>query len=252
MVDAWGWRMKFGVVTPSTNTIVQPHYDAMAPKGVTNHISRMHIPDDPVNSDADFDELIRRIDVALEESIDRIMTCRPDHLILGISAESIWGGGLEPARRIEERIKTRAGSDIGVTQAADALPAALRAFGDGIRRIAIVCPYYPVAIGHLEAFAEETGFDLVRTECLACDSPVNIAHISEDELRDAIRKVDGPDIDAIVQFGANLPMARVADEAERWLNKPVVAVMTATYWHALRQNGIADRKPGFGRLMTEH
>lgn len=252
MVDAWGWRMKFGVVTPSTNTIVQPHYDAMAPKGVTNHISRMHIPDDPIRSDEDFDELIRRIDVALEESIDRVMTCRPDHLILGISAESIWGGGLEPARKIEERIETRAGSDIGVTQAADALPAALRAFGDGIRRIAIVCPYYPVAIGHLQAFADETGFDLVRTECLACDSPVNIAHITEDELREAIRKVDGPDIDAIVQFGANLPMAYVAAEAERWLGKPVVAVMTATYWHALRRNGIEDRKPGFGRLMAEH
>ena len=252
MVDAWGWRMKFGVVTPSTNTIVQPHYDAMAPKGVTNHISRMHIPDDPVNSDEDFDELIRRIDVALEESIDRIMTCRPDHLILGISAESIWGGGLEPARKIEQRIRTRADSDIGVTQAADALPAALRAFGDGIKRIAIVCPYYPVAIGHLQAFADETGFELVRTECLACDSPVNIAHISEDELRRAIRKVDGPDIDAIVQFGANLPMARVADEAERWLDKPVIAVMTATYWYALRQNGIEDRVPGFGRLTVEH
>lgn len=252
MVDAWGWRMKFGVVTPSTNTIVQPHYDAMAPKGVTNHISRMHIPDDPVNSDEDFDELIRRIDVALEESIDRVMTCRPDHLILGISAESIWGGGLEPARKIESRIRTRAGSDIGVTQAADALPAALRAFGDGIKRIAIVCPYYPVAIPHLQAFADETGFDLARTECLACDSPVNIAHIAEDELREAIRKVDGPDIDAIVQFGANLPMAYVADEAERWLGKPVIAVMTATYWYALRQNGIEDRKPGFGRLLTEH
>lgn len=252
MVDAWAWRAKFGVVTPSTNTIVQPHYDRMAPKGVTNHISRMHIPDDPIGSNEDFDELIRRIDVALEESIDRVMTCRPDHLILGISAESIWGGGLEPARKIEARIKERAGTDIGVTQAADALPAALRAFGDDIKNIAIVCPYYPVAIGHLEAFAEETGFKLVRTECLACDSPVNIAHITEDELRAAVQKVDGPDIDAIVQFGANLPMAFVAGEAERWLRKPVIAVMTATYWYALRQNGINDQKQGFGRIFSEH
>lgn len=252
MVDAWAWRRKFGVVTPSTNTIVQPHYEAMAPKGVTNHISRMHIPDDPIGSDADFDELIRRIDVALEESIDRVMTCRPDHLILGISAESIWGGGLEPARKIERRIKDRAGMDIGVTQAADALPAALRAYGDDIKRIAIVCPYYPIAIGHLEAFAEEIGYELVRTECLACDSPVNIAHISEDTLREAVRKVDGEDVDAIVQFGANLPMAYVAAEAERWLGKPVIAVMTATYWYALRQNDIVDRVPGFGRLMELH
>ena len=252
MVDAWAWRRKFGVVTPSTNTIVQPHYDAMAPKGVTNHISRMHIPDDPIGSNEDFDALIARIDDALEDSIDRVMTCRPDHLILGISAESIWGGGMAPARKIEARIKHRAGMDIGVTQAADALPAALKAYGGTIKRIAIVCPYYPVAIGHLAAYAEEIGYELVRTECLACDSPVNIAHISEDTLRAAIRKVDGEDIDAIVQFGANLPMAYVAAEAERWLGKPVIAVMTATYWYALRRNDIADRMPGFGRLMEAH
>ena len=128
MTDAWGWRMKFGVVTPSTNTMVQPHFDAMRPPGVTNHIARMHIPDEPIESDDDFDALIRRIDDALEESVDRVMTCRPDHLILGISAESIWGGGMAPARKIESRIKQRAGTDIGVTQAADALPAALAAF----------------------------------------------------------------------------------------------------------------------------
>ena len=250
MVDAWAWRKKFGVVTPSTNTIVQPHYDAMRPPGVTNHISRMHIPDDPIGSDEDFDELIRRIDVALEESIDRVMTCRPDHVILGISAESIWGGGLEPARKIEARIHERAG-DIGVTQAADALPAALKAYGGDIRNIAIVCPYYPIAIKHLQAFADETGYNLARTECLACNSPVNIAHVTEDELRAAVQRVDGDDIDAIVQFGANLPFAYVGAEAERWLNKPVIPVMTATYWYALRQTGIEDRIKGFGRLLEE-
>jgi maleate isomerase len=249
MVDAWGWRMKYGVVTPSTNTIVQPHFEAMRPPGVTNHISRMHIPDDPIGSDADFDELIRRIDVALEASIDRVMTCRPGHVILGISAESIWGGGLEPARKIEKRIHARAG-DIGVTQAASALPAALKAYG-GVRSIAIVCPYYPVAIKHLEAFADETGYRLVRTECLACDSPVNIAHVPEDRLREAVKKVDGKDVDAIVQFGANLPFAHVGAEAERWLGKPVIPVMTATYWHALRSCGIDDKVKGYGRLLEE-
>ncbi len=71
MTDAWGWRMKFGVVTPSTNTMVQPHFDAMRPPGVTNHIARMHIPDEPIESDDDFDALIRRIDDALDPAIRR-------------------------------------------------------------------------------------------------------------------------------------------------------------------------------------
>ena len=63
--------------------------------------------------------------------------------------------------------------------------------------------------------------------------------------------MNAPDVDAIVQVGTNLAMARLAAEAERWLGKPVVAINTATYWHALRANGIKDQAPGFGRLLAE-
>jgi maleate isomerase len=72
------------------------------------------------------------------------------------------------------------------------------------------------------------------------------------ELRDAVRAVDGPEIEAIVQVGTNLAMARLAGIAEFWLDKPVVAINTATYWWALRRNGIADQIDGFGALLAEH
>ena len=70
-------------------------------------------------------------------------------------------------------------------------------------------------------------------------------------MRAAIAAVDGPTVDAIVQVGTNLPAARVAGAAEFWLGKPVVALNTATYWHALRQLGIKDKVQGFGRLLSE-
>ena len=41
--------------------------------------------------------------------------------------------------------------------------------------------------------------------------------------------VDGEDVEAIVQFGANLPMGPLAAEAKRWLGKPVIAMIRATY-----------------------
>jgi len=47
-------------------------------------------------------------------------------------------------------------------------------------------------------------------------------------------------------------MARLAAIAELWLDKPVLAINTATYWCALRRNGIADRIDGFGSLLAEH
>jgi maleate isomerase len=68
-------------------------------------------------------------------------------------------------------------------------------------------------------------------------------------LRDAIRRVDGPEVEAIVQVGTNLCMARLAGIAEEWLDKPVIAINTATYWWALRSNGIADRVAGYGSLL---
>lgn len=252
MVDTFGWRCKFGVITPSTNTIVQPDYDDRRPVGVTNHISRMHIPDDPVGNDADFNELIRRIDVALEGALERVLTCRPDHIVLGISAESIWGGGLKPAEDITRRIRAKAGPDMKVTQAAYAFPAALQALGiEPGATIGLVTPYFPVAAKHLKEYVEAIGYKLGKSVHLSLKSPVLIAHADEPTLRQAVKEVDGPEAEAIIQFGANLAFSSVALEAEKWLGKPVLAVNPTTYWHALRSHGIADRLQGFGRLFAE-
>ena len=56
----------------------------------------------------------------------------------------------------------------------------------------------------------------------------------------------------LVQAGTNLSMLRLADEAERWIGKPVVTVNSATLWHALRAYGIEDRFEGFGTLLRDH
>ncbi len=40
--------------------------------------------------------------------------------------------------------------------------------------------------------------------------------------------------------------------AEFWLDKPVLAINTATYWQALRMNGIPDKVRGFGSLLEDY
>ena len=52
-------------------------------------------------------------------------------------------------------------------------------------------------------------------------------------------------------MGSASSMVRLAAAAEMWLGKPVIAINTATYWHALRANGINDKIPGMGRLLEE-
>lgn len=247
MVDSLGYRMKFGVIVPSTNTVVQPEYDAMRPYGVTNHFARIHIPNDPVHDDADFNKLMDGIRAATMAAVDRIVTCEPGYLVFGMSAETFWDG-LEGSKLLEQNVRARGKLDVAL--GSDACQAALKAYG-GIKRIAVITPYMPVGDANVVKFFTDCGFEVVRVKGLRCASPTLIAHVTQAELRDAILEVDGPEVDAIVQVGTNLAMARLAGFAEFWLGKPVLAINTATYWYALRQNGIADRVEGFGRLLTE-
>jgi maleate isomerase len=247
MTDSLGWRKKFGVLVPSTNTSVQPEFDAMAPHGVTNHISRIAIPNIALRNDDDFKELIRLIGEAQIAAVDSIMSCEPDRLVLGISAETFWDG-LEASRKLKRDLEQHTGLE--VSMGSDASQAALRLYG--ARRIGVVTPYHPVGDKNVVRFFEECGFSVGKIVGLKCESPVAIAHVTEARLAEAIREVDGPDIDAVIQVGTNLAMARLAGFAETWLGKPVIAINTAIFWQALRASGIEDRIAGWGSLLLDH
>jgi maleate isomerase len=247
VMDTIGFRRKFGVIAPSTNTIVQPEFDSMRPRGVTNHFGRIRIPNDPIRNDDDFNALMRNIRAELLNAVDDVMTCEPDYLIMGMSSETFWDG-LEGSYVLRERIESRAG--VKVAMGSDACRAALEAYG--AKKIGVVTPYMPVGDVQVRRFFEDCGIDVVRLKGLRCASPVLIAHVGERELRDAVLEVNGPDVDVLVQVGTNLAMARLAPIAEFWLDKPVIAINTATYWWALRQNGIQDQIEGFGSLLFDH
>ena len=83
--DALGWRCKFAVVAPSTNTIVQPDMDTLRVDGVTNHFGRIFVPNMKVRNDKEFVDLVEAIGSTLYECVDRCMTCEPDYLVMGMS-----------------------------------------------------------------------------------------------------------------------------------------------------------------------
>ncbi|QOL81394.1 maleate cis-trans isomerase family protein [Pseudooceanicola spongiae] len=248
MTDSLGYRMKFGVIAPSTNTSVQPEFDDMRPVGVTNHFSRIIIPDDPVHSDEDFNELVMRIRGETMNAIDAVKTCSPDAMIMGMSAETFWDGK-DRADSLKAEVEARAG--MNVAMGSDACQNALQCFGD-IKRIAVVTPYMPIGDEQVRKFFEDCGYEVVQVLGLKSKSPMLIAHETEQTLRDAIIEVNDPSVEAIVQAGTNLAMARVGGIAEFWLDKPVIAINTATYWHALRMNGIQDKVQGFGSLLSHY
>ena len=247
MTDALGWRAKFGVLIPSTNTSVQPEFDEMRPEGVTNHVSRIRIPNIPLNDDRDFERLIGLIADAQNEAVDSVMSCEPDVLVLGISAETFWDG-YSASLSLRAELEKRTG--LPVAMGSDACQAALALYD--ARRIGVVTPYQPVGDRNVVRFFEEAGFEVPRIHGLKCPNPVSIAHTGADVLRSAVWEVGAPDdVDAVVQVGTNLAMARLAPRFEAELGKPVIAINTAIYWDALRRTGITDQMVGFGALL-EH
>ena len=247
MTDSLGWRKKFAVLIPSTNTSVQPEFDGMRPQGVTNHTSRIRIPNDPLHSDEDFRKLVDNIAGAQLEAVDSAMSCEPDHIVLGISVETFWGG-----RKASERLtaELQAHTGLGVTGGAGACDAAFKALG--VKRIAVMTPYFPVGDQNVRLFFEESGYEVKRIQGLKCASPVLIAHESAQKLRDTATALDGDDVDAVVQVGTNLAFGAVAAKMEAERGKPFVAINTAIYWMALRNNGITDKVPGWGSLLEKH
>lgn len=248
MIDALGYRRKFGVLGPSTNTIVQPDFDDLRPPGVTNHYSRIVIQDANAISDETFMAGTLEISDNTVAAVEGVLTCKPDYLVMGMSAVTFYGGAEGNAKWTAD-IEDASGG-IKISTGAAAVAAALAAYG-GIKRVAFLSPYFPVANKEVAGFLSDHGYTIARDTCLRCPRWTAIAEVQEDTLRGVLHDLDGDDVDAIVQVGTNLSMIRLAAAAEAYLGKPVIAINTATYWHALRANGIDDKISGFGRLLEE-
>lgn len=247
MSDVLGWRGTFGAIAPSTNTVVEPDFHRMAVRGVTAHTGRIWIRDQRMSDNEKFEALRDQIRAEIQAACERVMTCEPDRMVMGMSAETFWGG-IEGNAQFSERIERLTG--VPVTTGASACDRALQVLG--ARRIAVITPYQPIADDNVTRFFTESGYEVVRLEGLRCPTAVSIARVPEWRLRDVLRRLDGDDIDAILQVGTNLSMVALADEACRWLGKPVIAINAATWWAALRDHGIDDQFDGAGPLLRDH
>src|SRR5271155_1752867 len=214
MRDVLGFRRKFGVIGPSTNTVVQPDFDMMRPAGVTNHYSRIFTPNAKAVSNDTFMAGTKLIGDNVLDAVRSVMTCEPNYLVMGMSSVTFYGGAAG-ANAFVQKVEAEAGVRISV--GSHSSTAALNAYG--AKRIAFLSPYYPVANAEVRRYFTESGFDVVRDIYLACRSWTAIAEVTPELLRDKLIELngDGRDVDAIIQVGTNLSMVRLAPPAPMWL-----------------------------------
>ena len=243
-MDQLGYRGRIALVVPSTNTTCQPESERLRPRGVTNHVGRVSIKERPLTSEQAFMEHVQAMRDGMRTAIDQVITCQPTHVIMGVALEAFWGG-VAAADALQAELAERAG--VGVSMGSSATVAALRCLG--AQRIAVLTPLQPRGDEQVRRYFEEAGFTIPRLTGLKCASPVLIAHTTRQQVIDALRGLDGDDIDAIVQVGTNLAAIETCAQAEAWLGKPVLAINAITYWDALRRSGIEDRIHGCGSIL---
>ena len=143
--------------TPAWSTTLQK----VRLDGLTWHPSRIWIEiadwaDESERSGDDFNTVFERfldaLRVELPISIRNILSARITHLMLGMSAETFWGG-LDGNVAFEQGIQDRIG-DLGLTTGAGATRDALHRFG--AKKISVITPYPPIGDDKRRAFFSTT------------------------------------------------------------------------------------------------
>ena len=250
-----GHRAKLGVIIPSTNTAVEYDCQRIIPRGVTWHFSRFMIEHVDLSDDENFMKFLDMLRQTIGASIASLMTCKPDHVMMGMSAETFWGG-IKGNDGFVDRIQEAVGHDTGLTTGANAVISALEALGvagNANKNIAVITPYQPIGDKNVRLFFEDSGYNVRQVLGLRCENAHDaIALLPDHQVMDAVRQVDGDDVDAIIQVGTNLSTATIFPVVEKWLAKPVLPINVATAWHALRSCGVTDQYDHLGRLFEEH
>jgi maleate isomerase len=249
-------RAQIGVVIPSTNTGVEYDLQKFNLDGVTWHPSRFWIElrnweDESEQTGDDTDTVFERfLEIMRGEipgALRNVISARVNHIMLGMSAETFWGG-LEGSVKFEEGIREHIG-DLGLTTGATATREALENFG--AKTLSVITPYPAVGDENVRQFFSEIGFEVKQIKGLNRPSATAIADTSIAEVLAAVREVDGDDVDAIVQCGTNLSTIDLFPTLEHVLEKPLIPINVATIWHALRACGVEDKLTGKGRLLEE-
>jgi len=241
MYSPYGWKAKIGLIIPSTNTINEPEFWRLAPKGVTIHTARALLLG-PATEESYF-KMAAAVDGAAEE----IATAEVDVVAYGCTSGSI----ICPLPELIKNMSEKTGKPSIAT--AGAVVAALRALG--ITRVAVGTPYVEFVNESERRFLRDYGFHVTSLHGLELgqtqEERRGIGRVPPEVVFRLARAIDRPDAEAIFISCTNLATLDVIAEIERELGKPVVTSNQACFWACLRLLGIRMSIAGYGRLLEE-
>ncbi|WGF89018.1 maleate cis-trans isomerase family protein [Marinivivus vitaminiproducens] len=133
----------------------------------------------------------------------------------------------------------------------DPVTAALAAFRSlGAKRVALLTPYVRAINTSLRDAFQARGLAIPVMGSFNQPDDATVARITPQSIEAAALELGAHEAcDAVFVSCTSLRVARIALRIEQRLGKPVTSSNHALAWHMLRLAGIADERPGLGRLF---
>jgi maleate cis-trans isomerase len=231
---------RFGLLTPSSNTIQEPEFSAVLPPTVSLHTGRVAYR----NIDA---ETQLRCVQELESESRKLADAEVDVIVFAATAPTLAKGkGYD--RELIKRMEDASGRP--ATTSATAFVDALMQLG--ISKIAIGAPWSKAMDKPMVDFMEASGFKVVHSEVVGFVASIELGRVAPQTAYELGRRADRPDAEAIIMPGGNWSSMPVVERLENDLGKPILVNNAVSLWAGLRLLKRSDSIPGYGRLLREH
>jgi maleate isomerase len=245
----YGWRGRIGLIVPSTNTVNEPDFYRHLPRGVSLHVSRMHLDQEAHRESDDLTEL-EKMTADADRCARSLATADVDVIAYGCTSGSFMGGEGHDAE-LEAELEAVAG--VPAVSTAAAVRRAMEALE--FDSVAVATPYTPDLVARAASFFEDCGFEVTETSGLDIDiAGSNLdrrshgAQLPEHAYRQ-IASMDLSDADGVFVSCTNYHVTDAVEYVEGDLGKPVVTSNQATLWNALRTLGVDYTEVDLGRLF---
>lgn len=244
MSEAIGPCHRLGMLTPSSNTVLEPMTGAMLAglPDVTAHFARFRVTEISLGQGA------------LGQFETGPMLAAAE-LLADARVESIcWNGtsagwlGFES----DERLCAAIGARTGIAACSSVLALNEIFERKGVERFALVTPYLPEIQQAIMATYAAAGFECVAERHLLERDNFAFSTYGEELIARLCREVAAARPDAIAIFCTNLRGAPMVAGLEEELRLPIYDTVATAVWKSLTLAGVAPRRvQGWGRLFAE-
>lgn len=235
-------RIRLGMLTPSSNTVLEPMTSAMLSglAEVSAHFSRFKVTEIAISeaSDRQFgeDEILRASELLTHAKVD----------VIAWNGTSASWLGYDHDKRLCDRIKAATGVD-----ACTSVLAFLEIFErTGVSRVGLVTPYVDPVQARIIANFKRAGIMCPAERHSGLQDNFSFAEVPESDVAEMTRAVASHGCDAVAIVCTNLRGARIAADLEAELGIPVYDSIATTVWKSLLLAGVAPHRiRGWGRLF---